>query len=290
MSDLSKVNLTLRAEKGAPLTTEEMDANLRAIAALLNGLQTAIQTAEAGAVRPVTALPDVSLAKENDVVFNLADNQLYRLTSGKWVKMVQEVNAKVEITDESITTPKLAARVITADKMAVNSITAGNAALAQAAVGTLSIAGNAVTLCQTARTTNQYEVSSDQYTDMLTASVTVTGLQPILVWGAYSFGGAHIGTSSDYNDFYQGKYWKYNTNRSGQDVRFCLRGGNTYYSDEITGITVFAGTGGAGSAMGVFTGIAAGTYTLCLQVRKSAANVENTWVRNLYMAMLETKR
>ncbi|MBW2638192.1 MAG: hypothetical protein JRC86_11885, partial [Deltaproteobacteria bacterium] len=117
----------------------------------------------ASGIRPVQivdslpSLPD-SNYPQGAVVFLTTENKLYRSTGTEWTAAVPTLDlvgqiTETQISDEAITTPKLAANAVIADKIAANAVTsdkiAANAVIAgkiaAGAVSTEELAANAVT-------------------------------------------------------------------------------------------------------------------------------------------------
>lgn len=76
------------------------------------------------------------------VVYNRGDDKLYEWNGTSWVAAVPTI-AATQITDNMITTPKLAANSVTADKITANAIVAGK--IAAGAIGATEIAAGAIT-------------------------------------------------------------------------------------------------------------------------------------------------
>jgi hypothetical protein len=197
---------------------------------------------------------------------------------------------------------------VTALAMAARSITAYNGAIDNLAVKTLNIDNNAVTQAQVAtqpvKTQTNITLSgpNNPVLDMpdptsnpvLQMVVTVTGTQPIMVWASWSGCGTKASTSSNFDMYYWGTYWKHNTNFTECVSAFKLSGPNGTYVTGVMNNNVGPGYTLSMNAMGVFTGVPAGTYTLSLCMSKgtntSTFTYENYSVRNMAMAMLETRR
>ena len=297
--------MTLRSVKGSPLSNDEMDKNLMLLAELIQALKTAVQTVQAGGILSVTELP--SDAAEDEVVFLTVEwngykgQNLYQYIQGKWEQVVPDVPDTVVIGDNSITTPKLAARSITADKMAVNSITAGNASIANAAVGTLSIAGNAVTLCQTMRQADQTQSTLPVYgtwMDACSMVVTLVGSQPVLVWGVWQAVGCIETSGSNFQSTYWGKKWQFNGFDTSQDARAVLINsqGNQFPFPQFNWVSAPNSNAQAATYMALLTGLSAGTYTLKFQLRASPILDKPSVIsppssfRYASLALLETRR
>jgi hypothetical protein len=92
-------------------------------------------------------------------------------------------------------------------------------------------------------------------------------------------------TSSDYDFFGDGYYWKVNGYMTGQDARIKLGS----YTSDMEGISLNIAASEANSFAAMFTGVPSGTYTLEFQLRRQPSSLENA-VRYASMVMLETKR
>lgn len=187
--------------------------------------------------------------------------------------------------------------------MSANSITATNGAIQDLAVKTLKIDGNAVTQAQAVAMSGvaQTEISSTEANAQtilsLTISTSMTGA-PILVWASWANPGARLGTSSAYDSFYSGQYWKMNSlpvpSWSECKAHFELKGvggtSGTYKSDSVASTSVYPGYTLAAGLQAVFTNVPKGTYVLTLKMYKAGSNFINFAVRTATMAALEAKR
>lgn len=88
----------------------------------------------------VSTLPADGVAGQ--VVYCKSDDKLYEWSGSAWVAAVPVIES-TQITDGSITTPKLAANSVTADKIVANAITAGK--IAAGAIGASQISSGAIT-------------------------------------------------------------------------------------------------------------------------------------------------
>lgn len=194
-----------------------------------------------------------------------------------------------KISSGSITTVALASGAVTATKIAAGSITAASGIIANAAVGTLQIAGNSVTQAVAVHVAAQQAIPDYQPTWKTVASqvVTVSGTQPILVSAQMGTPGSQEGTSTNYDEFVNGMYWKYNTQDTECVIQFVL---GTTASGQVMSTSVTAVRTESTSAAYLFTGITAGTYTLAVQVARANSSVIPFAVRDVTMTMLETKR
>lgn len=98
-------------------------------------------------VEVVTSLPTTGNV-QGRMVFLTADSKLYRYTGSAWTTAISTADlagqiTSTQITDDAITTPKIAAGAVTADELAVNSVIAGK--IAAGAVSATEIAANAIT-------------------------------------------------------------------------------------------------------------------------------------------------
>ena len=170
----------------------------------------------------------------------------------------------------------IAAGAVTADAMAANSITAGNAAIGTAAVDTLQIAGNAVTQAVSVTTPTQTLISSTSYTTVASTSMSLSGTQPILVWGALMVSGVHSPP------------WTNNTTNTFVDAQITV-GGST--AAGVSAMTIQPGIAHSVPFASVFTGIGSGSTTVAVKLRKSSGgSFEDFAYRDVTLAALETKR
>lgn len=203
-----------------------------------------------------------------------------------------------KISSGAVTATKIAAATITADKIATATITAESGVIATAAVGTLQIAGNAVTQAQSIYAAPQQEVASDVPQTIISMVVTVSGTQPLLVWGSSGVVGARLGTAQDFDAFFDNNYWKFNSTDTDAVFRTMLETipvGQTpstvvATSDQIASLTVLGAKTVAGSFAYVFTGVPAGTYTLSIKASKASPSQLNWSARTVSLSFLETKR
>lgn len=194
---------------------------------------------------------------------------------------------------DAIAADILVAGFITADsgylaEAAVTSAAIANAAITSAQIGdaavdTLQIAGNAVTQATTASSPTQFGFSSTSYTSLLSMSMTLSGNQPLAVWGTLTVGGAtSVAAPGDY--FYEGLYWQNNI----------LDGQLSIYADvNGTSSNVIYTTILAGQAVGVpfvflFTGLSAGTKTIRIYGKVDSGGT--CGIRDMSMVGLEAKR
>lgn len=185
-----------------------------------------------------------------------------------------------------------------ADSLAANSIRANSAVIQDGALGTLKLAGNSVTQAQatTMGPTTQLEVSSVEPSAMAVLSmvVTVTGTQPILVWSSWANPGVHLGTASDYDQYYYGQYWKLNTQFAECQAFFRLQGGPGTFTAGLISTSLTNGATTSASLQAVFQNVPAGTYVLSLMMMRPANlpnfSFSNYAVRSASLAFLETKR
>ncbi len=199
----------------------------------------------------------------------------------------------VKLAAGSITADKIAVNAITADRIATGTITAQSGVLANAAIGTLQIAGQAVTVASAFSQDPQVQVSSSfSWTNICTATLNLSGMQPLMILASCSMGGQHIGSPSNYDIYYQGQYYKFNSNITGGDFRFQVFNGGVYQG--ITGTVVAGGTSIGVPIFALLPVLPAGFYTIYLQAIVGTAggpsNLEPFTVREARMICLETKR
>lgn len=221
-----------------------------------------------------------------------------------------------KIQADSITSGLIKAGAIGADQIAVGSIAArhlaadevliGTAQIGFAAITTLTVAGNAITQAQ-AFTKPKADIPVEEtYGDIVSGVVTVVGSQPVLIMVSWNSPNQRVTTSTDYDFFVDGQYWRINGYLTGQDAR--LKMTRTYLDGELPsllpegaippvtefisdfdGVTLAASSSTSYSFTSMFTGVPAGTYTLTFQLRRQPFNLGNA-VRYANMVMLETKR
>lgn len=184
----------------------------------------------------------------------------------------------------SITTSLLAADAVVASKIAAGAITAADAHIGTAAVDTLQIAGNAVTQAVSASAPTQIGFSSTSYSTLSSVSMSVTGSQPIYVWGSLSGSGAEsVASPGDYS--YDGLFWQTNASTSYISIQADI-GGTT--SNEIEEVSVLAGETLAIPFAFLFTGISAGTKTVSIKAKKTSGS--GIGIRDVTLTALEVKR
>lgn len=128
---------------------------------------------------------------------------------------------------------------------------------------------------------------------VLQMAVTVSGTQPLLVWGSWSVPGTHESTAADYDSYYFGKYWKNNTADTECVAVFTLTGPGGTFKTEYSSNSVIGTRTASISSSGIFNNVPAGTYTLSLCFSKATVSgvaLESFAVRGATMSMLETKR
>lgn len=251
-----------------------------------------------------TALPSVSAP--------LVDR--YRNVTPVWYPWLQRIVKFIDglasgelIVDGAITTRTLAAGAVTADVIAAGAITADVADiesfssailvsgfitadsgfLAEAAVGTLQIAGNSVTQAVSVSVPTQSAQSSTSYTTIASTVITVSGTQPIIVWGSMLLGGARIGTLGTHDFIYDGNYWINNLVNSYVSARILISSGGTGGIQEE--ITVFAGEAVNVPFSAQFAGLPPGAATVSLQIKKESGFLDFAF-RDVFLTALETKR
>ena len=143
-----------------------------------------------GKVDTLPTLPDPNGDyPEGKVVYLTTNGKLYRNDSDVWTAAVAAVDLTgqitgTQITDDAITTPKIAANAVVADKIASNAITtdklnANSVTAAKIAVGTITateIAANTITAAKiVAGTITATEIANSTITGGKIASATITG-------------------------------------------------------------------------------------------------------------------
>ncbi len=185
---------------------------------------------------------------------------------------------------DSITATAIAADAVTADAMAANSITAANAAIATATVDTLQIAGNAVTQAVSASAPTQVGFSSASYSSLASVSMSVTGSQPVFVWGSMSVSGAEsVASPGDYS--YDGLFWQTNASTSYLTMRAAVGASS---SNEIEEFSVLAGETLPVPFAFLFASPSAGTQTVKIEAKKTSGS--GVGIRDVTIAALEVKR
>lgn len=214
-----------------------------------------------------------------------------------------------------------------AQKMVANTITANSGIIAQAAIGTLLLAGNSVTqaihVAQTGVTDGNtgygyqlnvvptpldtFSAPSGWTTIASRSGITITGTQPVMVWGSAQTVGLHAygtGSPPDYagdsaqpKEMYAGINWVYNKRSTWYRAQImCTHSdGTKYYAKLANGIQEVGSTKSS-ALTAVFSTMKAGTYTFEVQFK---ADINPAWVntpiecfavRMVTVIILETKR
>lgn len=187
----------------------------------------------------------------------------------------------------AVTADAIAAGAVTTEAIAAGAITADSGIIEDAAIGTLQIAGNAVTQAVSTFSGTQIQLSSTSYTTIASLSMTTTGTQPILVWGAFIGGGARLGTLGSHDFIYDGNYWLNNTATTYVTTRVVI-GANASNENEQT--SVLPAEALVMPYAHLFTGVAADTYTIAIQAKKVSGAEQHIGIRDVTMAVLEVKR
>lgn len=187
----------------------------------------------------------------------------------------------------TISGDKIAANTITASNIATNTITAASGVIANAAINTLQLAGNSVTQAVAFNQDPQVEINnSSSWQTICTANITLSGSQPTLIMGSALLAGARIGSAGDYDIFFEGNYWKFNTVNSGADFRYQVF--NNISTTAITGVTVAPASSNGVPINAILPILPAANYTIWMQAKLSGSQAVG--VRQCRMMVLETKR
>lgn len=157
------VNVTLRQQKGAPLTFAEVDSNFQELASSANASESALLAAD---VRLDALEADLSVTTNK-----IADSAV---TTAKIANLAVTT---AKIADGNVTTAKIADSAISADKLATDSVT--NAKIADSAVNTAEIAPLAVTtekIADSAITSAKIADGAIQTVDLADGSVSLAKL------------------------------------------------------------------------------------------------------------------
>lgn len=192
-----------------------------------------------------------------------------------------------KISAGAIGASQIAAGVISTDKLNTNTFILGSGYIADAAITTLKVGGNAITQAQSSFAAGQIPVNSTSGVDLISMTVTVSGTQPILVWGSAGFPAARLGTSYDYDVILDGNYWKYNIGSVETLLSFQL---GPYASGTIGSYTILPNSTHCCTISYVFANIPAGTYALTMRAAKYTSGAESHSARTRSITMLETKR
>lgn len=212
-----------------------------------------------------------------------------------------------------------------ADKMVTGTITANSGVIAQAAIGTLLIGGNAVTqavgfnqdgfqmnILPTAANPAGDSSTTEEgwYTVATRSGVTITGSQPVMVWGSCSWIGIHgkyTGNPPDpaaddratHIEVYSNYTWIGNLRASWYrtQVVFIHSDGTKYFTKAGDGI-VQNNMPNMCALTAYFPSMKAGTYTVKFQGKIDTvpawtavgSQIEACGLRNSKLIILETKR
>lgn len=163
------------------------------------------------------------------------------------------------------------------------------------AIQSLMIDANQVSKASSAAYQYQREVSSSGATELLAIPLTVSGLQDLHIWMSCVVVGAHRGTASNYDSFFESDYWKFNALSAPMDFFFVLKTGSidTYQSASQEDVPVPPSTSAMASIMGKIPlatqNILPGNYTLSVRARVDDG-YEKCAVRQLNVAIIEVKR
>ena len=193
------------------------------------------------------------------------------ITSAK-IQDAAITNAKIQ--DAAITNAKIGALAVGTAQIQNAAIT--NAKIGTAAVDTLTVAGNAITAASVFQAAGDIgDPAGGAGTIIISGTVTVSGTQPILVTLSTFIGG---GLSSA------------NLNTSAANVNGNVTLGSTTQGI-IPSLTVAAGELACGTGSVLFTGIAAGTYSIFVTLGCDAQpGVVGAFARAPKLIVLETKR
>lgn len=212
-----------------------------------------------------------------------------------------------------------------ADKMVTGTITANSGIIANAAIGTLTIAGNAVTqaigfnqdglqmnVIPTAANVNGDSSTTEEgwSTVATRTGVTITGSQPVMVWGSCSWIGIHgkytgnppNPADDDVNphvEVYSGYTWIGNRRASWYRTQlvFIHSDGTKYFTKAGDGI-ISPNQPNMCALTAYFPSMKAGTYTVKFQGKidtvpawtAAGMAIEACGLRNAKLIILETKR
>lgn len=187
----------------------------------------------------------------------------------------------------AITADAIAVGAVTTNAIASGAITAESGIIANAAIGTLLLDDNSVTQAVSAFQHSQQQLSSTSYTTLLSLTMVVTGTQPIIVWGTFIAGGARAGTAGSHDFIYDGQYWLNNVSTTYISTRVLI---GATASNENEEMSVLPGEALNMPYTQLFTGLAAGTYTVALQAKKVSGAQSHIAIRDVTIAALEVKR
>lgn len=163
--------------------------------------------------------------------------------------------------------------------------------IAPAAIKSLMIAPNQVSSYGSGYSLLQQEVPAGTVWQPIAAfSMTLTGRQQTMVWASLIVAGAHIGTSANYDNFYDGKYWKFNAADTTVDFQFMLFGAvsGIYVCEATLGVGVPRGDSRTVSIQGVFPAVPAQLYSVHLSARAKSGG-EAVGARQISQVCLEMK-
>lgn len=155
---------------------------------------------------------------------------------------------------------------------------------AKIAAGQISSYGS--TFAQT-----QMEIpASGNYENAASFAMNLAGLQQTMAWASFNVAGAHIGTSGNYDSYFDGNYWKFNTADSMIDVQFMLFGASTgfYTAQATSSISVPHADSKTVTVQAVFPNVTPGLYNVIVRIR--IASGEAVGVRQVSLVGLEMKR
>ncbi|HJV73178.1 MAG TPA: hypothetical protein VJ654_03065 [Noviherbaspirillum sp.] len=159
------------------------------------------------------------------------------------------------------------------------------------AIQSLMIAANQVTKSASATATTQQQISTGgTWNELNTLGMSVSGLQSVFAWASFIVAGAHIGSSSSYDLYFDGNYWKFNTAVGSVDFNFMAFGAlsGLVSVDVSQAVAIPIGDSVHITVQALITGLTAQTYAFHLRGRVTTS--EGIGVRQINMAVLETKR
>lgn len=214
-----------------------------------------------------------------------------------WVVIQQVIPGSVLVRG-SVGAEALAARIIKANSGLIDDL----------AIGTLMIGGNAVTQASAVKqrdktqmvisTTGPIAVDNDladpsNVVSVISIVVSVTGTQPVLVWGNFSAPNAKevsSGTQGAYK--YWDKWWLTGASQTEVCSNFTLKGVNNglVYKAGFLSTSIPGGGTVTVAASGIFEKVTAGNYVLSMNVCKAASTLADFSIRGAGMVALETKK
>lgn len=187
----------------------------------------------------------------------------------------------------AITADAIAVGAVTTQAIASGAITADSGIIADAAIGTLKLAGNSVTQAVSAFSGTQIQLSSTSYTTIASLTMTVSGTQPIIVWGTFIAGGARLGSAGSFDFIYDGNYWLNNTTTTYITTRVLIGATASAENEEMS---VLAREALNIPYVQLLSGLSAGSYTVAIQAKKVNAGQSHIGIRDVTLAALEVKR